>query len=105
MKRILIDYKKLDQFLAARLLDTYPGGYGDDDIIAFKNHKGEYIEAVELRTDEALYLVKISQSLSHFIASFTDNDEDDLEEDVKPVMEEPELELNLESELEEEELD
>ncbi|NER11209.1 hypothetical protein SAMN06265375_104199 [Muriicola jejuensis] len=105
MKRILIDHKKLDHTLAARLVDTYPDGYGDDDIISFRNHKGEYIEAVELRTEDALYLVKISQSLSHFIANFEVEDEDEADEMVKPVTEEPELELNLESELEEEEFD
>lgn len=105
MKRILIDYKKLDHLLAARLIDTYPNGYGDEDIIGFKNHKGEYIEAVELRTDDVLYLVKIGKSLSHFIANYTDNEEDDLHSEVKPVTEEPELELelNLESDFEEEE--
>ncbi len=105
MKRILIDHKKLDHFLAAQLVDTYPDGYGDDDIISFRNHKGEYIEAVELRTEDALYLVKISQSLSHFIANFEVEEEDEGDEMVKPVTEEPELELNLESELEEEEFD
>jgi hypothetical protein len=100
MKRILIDHKKLDHVLAARLVDAYPNGYGDEDIVAFKNHKGEYIEAVELRTEDAMYLVKISQSLSHFIANFEESDETDIEEGVKPVTEEPELELNPEAEYE-----
>ena len=102
MKRILIDHKKLDQVLTALLIETYPDGYGDDDIIAFKNHKGEYIEAVELRTSDALYLVKISQSLSHFIANYDEGEDMDPEEDTLPISEEHELELNLESELEEE---
>ena len=66
MKRILVDYKKLDREMAALLIETYPAGYGDDDIIAFKNHKGEFVQAVELRTDDTLYLVKISKSLSNF---------------------------------------
>ncbi|NNE02324.1 MAG: hypothetical protein HKN52_04095 [Eudoraea sp.] len=70
MKRILIDYKKLDHQLTNLLITNYPGGYGDEDIIAFKNHKGEHIEAVELKTEDSLYLVKISKSLSHFIANF-----------------------------------
>ncbi len=70
MNRILIDYKKLDHRLTNLLITNYPGGYGDEDIISFKNHKGEHIEAVELRTEDALYLVKISKSLSHFIANF-----------------------------------
>ena len=105
MKRILIDHKKLDQALTALLIETYPDGYGDDDIIAFKNHKGEHIEPVELKTPDAIYLVKISQSLSHFIANYDEGDDMETEEDLLPDSEESELEFNLESELEEEELD
>ncbi len=100
MKRILIDYKKLDHNLAANLIDSYPNGYGDEDIVAFKNHKGEFIEAVELRTPDALYLVKISQSLSHFIANFDDSVVNEVEEVAQPESEEPALELNLEAEYE-----
>ncbi|MGB5378011.1 hypothetical protein [Muriicola sp.] len=106
MKRILIDYKKLDHSLITRLLDSYPNGYGDEDIVAFKNHKGEFIEAVELRTEDALYLVKISQSLSHFIANFDDNVVNEIEEDAPSDTEEPVIELDLQAEFEsEEELD
>ncbi|NNJ89855.1 MAG: hypothetical protein HKP53_10660 [Eudoraea sp.] len=105
MKRILIDYKKLDHNLTALLIDSYPNGYGDEDIVAFKNHKGEFIEAVELRTAEALYLVKISQSLSHFIANFDDSIVHELEKEAQPQSEES-MELNLEAEFEgEEDLD
>ncbi|MGB5647590.1 MAG: hypothetical protein WBM55_10745 [Muriicola sp.] len=106
MKRILIDYKKLENSLITLLLDSYPNGYGDEDIVAFKNHKGEFIEAVELRTEDDLYLVKISQSLSHFIANFDDNVVNEIEEDVPSVTEEPVIELDMQAEFEsEEELD
>jgi len=100
MKRILIDYKKLDHKLTALLIDSYPDGYGDEDIVAFKNHKGEFIEAVELRTGDALYLVKISQSLSHFIANFDDAVVNELEKEAHPESEESTLELNMEAEYE-----
>lgn len=79
MTRRLIDYKKLDHQLANLLIDTYPYGYGDEDIISFKNGNGEIIEAVELRTSDTLYLVKISKSLSNFIANFEENIEKELE--------------------------
>lgn len=79
MIKRLIDYKKLDHELASLLIDTYPYGYGDEDIISFKNGNGEIIEAVELRTSETLYLVKISKSLSNFIANFEENIEKELE--------------------------
>ena len=78
MKRIIIDHKKLTPTLAALLLENYPEGYGDEDLIAFKNSRGEWVEAVELQTDEALYLVKISKSLSNLLSSF--NVEDPSEE-------------------------
>lgn len=83
MKRILIDYKRLPREVAALLIETYPDGYGDDDIIAFKSAKGEYIETVELRTQDTLYLVKISKSLSNFIANFDETIEKELDKPEK----------------------
>lgn len=84
MKRIIIDHKKLTPELAELLLEKYPEGYGDEDIIAFKNARGEWVEAVELQTVEALYLVKISKSLASFLAAFEELGEED-ETEEKPV--------------------
>ncbi|KPM33316.1 Hypothetical protein I595_219 [Croceitalea dokdonensis DOKDO 023] len=81
MRRIIIDYKKLDHSLAAKLIDTYPHGYGDDDIIVLKKPGGELVEAVEITTDDTVYLVKISKSLSSFIANFEDSMEKELNDD------------------------
>jgi len=90
MLRKLVDYKKLDHELAALLIETYPDGYGDDDIITFKNANGEVVEAVELRTNETLYLVKISKSLADFISTFDDTIERELEASAGRVLEEVE---------------
>ncbi|MEX0316173.1 MAG: hypothetical protein AB3N18_18480 [Allomuricauda sp.] len=83
MKRILIDYKKLDHEVAAVLIDSYPYGYGDEDIITLKKPNGDIVEAVEVRTDDAIYLVKISKSLSNFISNFEENIEKELDKTVK----------------------
>ncbi|MGB5821330.1 MAG: hypothetical protein WBG90_17730 [Saonia sp.] len=88
MKRVLIDYKKLNHEVAALLIETYPHGYGDGDIISFKNAKGEIIETVELRTKDTLYLVKISKNLSNFIANFDDVMEKELESKPEAILEE-----------------
>lgn len=101
MKRILVDYKKLDRKLASLLIESYPNGYGDDDIIAFSNARGEIVQAVELRTEEALYLVKISKSLSHFISNFEDVMEKELDNTGDSPIQEPEIEHNFEKESEE----
>lgn len=78
MRRVIIDYKKLDNNVAALLIDSYPHGYGDDDIIILKKPNGEIIEAVELRTEDTIYLVKISKSLSSFIANFEETIEKEI---------------------------
>ncbi|MEP3209859.1 MAG: hypothetical protein ABJN95_11750 [Maribacter sp.] len=106
MIRKLVDYKKLDHDLAALLIETYPYGYGDDDIITFKNAHGEIIEAVEIRTDDTLYLVKISQSLARFISNFEDTIEKELESKSEPILEEvdaqeADMDFNSEQETEE----
>jgi hypothetical protein len=90
MLRKLVDYKKLDHDLAALLIETYPDGYGDDDIITFKNASGELVEAVELQTNNTLYLVKISKSLANFISTFDDTIERELEARSERILEEVE---------------
>ena len=99
MLRKIVDYKKLDHELAALLIDTYPDGYGDEDIIVFKNLQGDYVEAVEIRTEDTMYLVKISKSLADFISNFDDTIEKELEDREEPIMEEadaPGFELDSE---------
>ncbi|HLW33490.1 MAG TPA: hypothetical protein VKX40_14600, partial [Aequorivita sp.] len=51
--------------------------YDDDHIIIFKNAKNETVEAVEVRTEDTVYLVKVSSRLETTMANF---DEDDYEE-------------------------
>ena len=107
MTRRLIDYRKLDHNLAALLIETYPYGYGDEDIITFKNINGDYVEAVELKTTDTLYLVKISKSLSNFIANFEENVGKELESSTPEEIMSSEdmtnaLHLNIENEHEQE---
>ena len=106
MIRKLVDYKKLDHELAALLIETYSDGYGDDDIITFRNAHGEIIEAVEIQTEDTLYLVKISKSLANFISNFDENIEKELENKVEVIPEEvvsPDYETEFNSEQESEE--
>ena len=102
MKRMIIDYKKLSPELAGLLLEKYPQGYGDDDIISFRNAKGEWVEAVELQTADTLYLVKIGSNLSYLLSHFEDleTDTDPIERETPALSElEAEYDGSLESEL------
>ncbi|MBR9853139.1 MAG: hypothetical protein GYB37_00980 [Algicola sp.] len=77
LKRVIVDYKKLTSEVLKLLVDKYPDGYGDDDVINFKNLKGETIEAVEVSTEDTKYLVKISSKLERTMADFDEEDDDD----------------------------
>lgn len=83
LKRVIVDYKKLTPEVLKLLVDKYPDGYGDNDVISFRNLKGELIEAVEVSTQDTKYLVKISSKLEHSMANFDDEGEDeDFDDDV-----------------------
>ncbi|WP_010182535.1 hypothetical protein [Aquimarina agarilytica] len=63
LKKIIIDYKKLDHDVLDLLVEKYPDGYNDNDIVKFKNAKNETFECVEISDGETLYMVKISAKL------------------------------------------
>lgn len=75
MKRIIVDYKKLTNEILSLLVEKYPDGYGDDDVIRFKNAKNETVEALEVRTEEVIYLVKVSTRLADTMENFDDEDD------------------------------
>lgn len=81
MKRVIVDYAKLTNEILTLLVERFPDGYDDADIIRFKNAKNETIEAVEVRTDDTIFLVKVSTKLADRIENFDYDDEDvDLDE-------------------------
>ncbi len=70
MRRVIVDYRKLNKNILNLLVEKFPDGYNDKDIISFKNHHNEAIEAVEVKTDDTIYLVKISKRLADSMQSF-----------------------------------
>lgn len=75
MKRVIVDYAKLTNEILNLLVEKFPDGYDDSDIIRFKNAKNELVEAVEVRTDDTIYLVKVSTKLSDRIENYDEDDE------------------------------
>ncbi len=76
MKRIIVDYAKLTNEILTLLVEKFPDGYDDADIVRFKNIKNETVEAVEVRTEDTIYLVKVSTKLADRIENFDDEDDD-----------------------------
>ncbi|MDO6596792.1 hypothetical protein Q4512_07680 [Oceanihabitans sp. 2_MG-2023] len=75
MRRLIVDYKKLTPELLELLTQKFPDGYGDNDIIIFDNHKNETIEAVEVKTKDSIYLVKVSSKLHYTMNNFDINED------------------------------
>ena len=67
MKRLIVDYKKLSEKILNLLDSQYPFGYDDDDIIEFKLASGEIAEAIEVRSEDTVYLIKVGSKLTQII--------------------------------------
>jgi DNA-directed RNA polymerase subunit delta len=82
MRRIIVDYSKLTNEILTLLVEKFPDGYDDSNIIRFRNAHNELIEAVEVRTDDTIYLVKVSTKLASRLEKF---DEEDIDDIVDPI--------------------
>ncbi|MFL0353875.1 hypothetical protein [Xanthomarina sp. GH4-25] len=85
MKRVIVDYQKLNEDILDLLVEKFPDGYDDEDIISFRNIKNEIVEAVEVKTEDTIYLVKVGVRL---VQAMEDHDEDDHDDDDEDVVEE-----------------
>lgn len=84
MKRIIVDYAKLTGDILNLLVDRFPEGYDDSDIIRFRNAQNELIEAVEVRTEDTIYLVKVSTKLASRMEKY-DEEEELVVESIEPI--------------------
>ena len=62
------------------LVEKFPNGYDAKDIIVFRNAQNEIIEAVEVRTEDTMYLVKVSKRLADTMENY-DEDDDTFDDD------------------------
>ncbi len=74
MIRKIVDYQKLNEDILNLLVEKFPDGYSDKDIIAFRNAQNEYIEAVEVRTEDTVYLVKVGKRLVQAMEEYEEDD-------------------------------
>ncbi|MCF1190908.1 hypothetical protein LRR18_04865 [Mangrovimonas sp. AS39] len=101
MIRKIVDYQKLNGEILDLLVEKFPDGYDDDDIISFRNAKNEIVEAVEVRTDDTIYLVKVGVRLVQAMENYSEDDDDDNDDSAE---EKDSLDIEMEdAEMEEDE--
>ncbi len=80
LKRIIVDYKKLNNNILELLVTKYPDGYDEEDTITFRNAQNEIVECVEVSTDDTLYLIKVSKRLVTAMEDYDDTEDNDEKE-------------------------
>ena len=101
MRRVILDYSKLTNEVLDLLVEKFPDGYDYRDIISFKNIKGEIVEAVEVKTEDTIYLVKVSLKLENSMEDH-DTDDDEVDDDFDEVNVDSDLDNLSEEELDDE---
>ena len=98
MKRIIVGFDKLSPKILNLFVERYPDGYGDNDIIEFKNGTGETIQAVELKSTDTVYLIRIGKKINQIIQEFED-EQSELNEDSEFIEEDKEIDPNYDFDL------
>lgn len=63
LKRIIKDYKTLSQEHIDLINEHFPNGFENENLVSFITPKGEFIKALEIRTDDTIYLFKIDKNM------------------------------------------
>ncbi|WP_136481061.1 hypothetical protein [Cognatitamlana onchidii] len=89
LKRVIVDFKKLTPEILVLVVEKYPDGYNDSDIIQFRNANYELIEAVEIITEDTKYLVKVSAKLEKVMEDYDEDAYEDFENDDPEAIQNP----------------
>lgn len=74
LKRIIKDYKTLSQEHIDLINEHYPNGFENENLISFVTPKGQFIKALEIRTEDTIYLFKIDKNMEVDDEENNDND-------------------------------
>lgn len=91
LKRVIVDFKKLTPEILALLVERYPDGYDDNQIISFRNQHNDIIEAVEVTTSDTKYLVKVSSKLALTMENYDVDDYEAFDSDDPEAVQPPKM--------------
>jgi hypothetical protein len=75
MQRLIRSFNTLTDELKATLQEQYPDGIDTSHIKSIPTAKGDILRVIELRTPEAMYLIKINAESRAEIDEFLDQEE------------------------------
>lgn len=83
-RRIIVDYKNITSSQLSLITDRYPEGFAPEDMMSYKNSKGETVRAVPLETEDTKYLFKVSMEMERRMEALRDEDDSVSEVGVAP---------------------
>jgi len=75
MQRLIRSFNTLTDDLREKLQEQYPDGIDNNHIRTLATPKGESLRVIELRTADAIYLIKINAESREEIEQFLDQEE------------------------------
>src|SRR6185503_12806577 len=75
MQRLIRSFNTLSEDLRDKLQEQYPDGIDNNHIRTIATAKGESLRVIELRTSEAIYLIKINAESREEIEQFLEQEE------------------------------
>jgi DNA-directed RNA polymerase subunit delta len=63
IKRVIKDYNTLSQEHIDLINEHFPNGFENENLVSFVTPKGQFIKALEVRTDDTIYLFKIDKNM------------------------------------------
>jgi DNA-directed RNA polymerase subunit delta len=63
LRRVIKDYNTLSQEHIDLINEHFPHGFENDNLVSFVTPKGQFIKALEVRTDDTIYLFKIDKNM------------------------------------------
>lgn len=91
LKRVIVDFKKLTPEILALLVEKYPDGYDDNQIISFRNQHNDLIEAVEVVTEDTKYLVKVSSKLAVTMENYDEDNYENFDNNDPEAVQDPDV--------------
>ena len=74
--KVIQDYNKLGKVLQEQVKLVYPDGFSEN-LIYFKNSKGQEVTALRFETDEKVYLLRMSVQMAFQLMEDDDDYDDD----------------------------
>jgi len=73
MKRVIKNYTNIEAKHIALIAKAYPEGFGDEDLQVLSMPNGKYLRALEVTTEDTIYLFRIDDGMLEVLEDATDD--------------------------------